>query len=113
MERSGLSTIDLRICIRLWNEIDLVPLACEDAYAYGTKWACEDAYAYGTKWTQYPLLSKIHTHMERSELSTLGLRRCIRTWNEVDLIPLACEDAYAYGTKWAFEDAYAYGTKRT
>ena len=30
--------------------------------------------------------------MERSGLSTLGLR----SWNEVDLVHLACED----GTKW-------------
>ena len=74
--------IDLRRCIRIWNEVgfrrciriwdeeNLVPLACED------------------------------THIERSELSTLGLRRCIRTWNEVNSVPLACEDAYAYETKW-------------
>ena len=41
--------IDLRRCIRIWNEVglrrririrnevDLVPLACENAYAYGMK----------------------------------------------------------------------------
>ena len=25
-------------CIRIWNEVDLVPVACEVAFAYGTKW---------------------------------------------------------------------------
>ena len=46
--------VGLRRCIRIWNEVDLVP-------------------------------------------SPLA---CLRLWNEVDLVPLAYEDAYAYGTKW-------------
>ena len=28
----------MRMEICVWNKVDLVPLAWEDAYAYGTKW---------------------------------------------------------------------------
>ena len=57
MERSGLTTLGLRG--HVWNEEDVVSLACEGKY--------------GAKWTKYHWLS--NARMERSGLSTLGLSR--------------------------------------
>ena len=61
-ERSGLSTLGLQRCLTR-NEVDLVPLACEDVLQ-------------GTKWTY----NVVHL-------------ACEDTRNEMDLVPLACEDA--------------------
>ena len=86
MERSGLSTLGLRRCIRTWNEVDLVPLACEDTYAQN----------------EVGLQRCIRT---RNEVDLVpSPLACIRLWKEVELhvVPLACEDAFAYGTKWTY-----------
>ena len=61
MERSDLGTFGLRRCV--WNEVVLVPLACEDECVYGMRWS----------W--YLWLAKMSVRMKRSGLGIFGLRR--------------------------------------
>ena len=57
---------------------------------------CEDAYARNEVGLRRCIRIRNEVDLVPSPLA------CIRIWNEDDLVLLACEDAFVYGTKWTY-----------